>query len=216
MLTKFYWSVKEFHADKKRRARAFIASRDGHVYEVRDSEIGRMAVHAKAIQELDLVSEGFRFDLPLVPTVLFQQIYSFFKYFCSIAEVEVMLQLFYDRETKAYFLECPIQTVNKVAVKAEFDKQYLGRNSIRYLQVAQFHSHNTMEAYFSKTDDRDEKAFMIYGVMGRLHSGNPQMVLRVKANDSYVLIPITSIFEDTSLQRISFPDEWLERITIKQ
>ena len=34
--------------------------------------------------------------------------------------------------------------------------------------VAEFHSHGRSRAFFSKTDDRDEQGFRIYGVAGRL------------------------------------------------
>lgn len=213
-LTKFYWRIKEMRNDLARRTHAIIASHDGHLYEVRDSEIGRLVVKAQAIKELDIVTEGFRFDLPLVPVAIYQQIYSFFTFFCSQADVEVMLQLFYDKEEKKYLLECPIQTVSKVRIDAKLNEQFLGRNSLRYIQVAQFHSHNSMSAYFSKTDDEDEKSFMIYGVFGQLDKNSPQAVFRVKANDSYIRISGKQLFEDTSFRLISFPCEWVKNITI--
>ena len=34
--------------------------------------------------------------------------------------------------------------------------------------VAEFHSHGSSRAFFSKTDDGDEQGFRIYGVVGRL------------------------------------------------
>ncbi|MDE2861767.1 MAG: hypothetical protein OYI31_08735 [Chloroflexota bacterium] len=45
--------------------------------------------------------------------------------------------------------------------------------------VAEFHSHGSSRAFFSKTDDGDEQGFRIYGVVGRLDDPEPELRLRV-------------------------------------
>ncbi len=45
--------------------------------------------------------------------------------------------------------------------------------------VAEFHSHGRGRAFFSKTDDRDEQGFHIYGVVGKLDTPWPELNLRV-------------------------------------
>ena len=45
--------------------------------------------------------------------------------------------------------------------------------------VAEFHSHGSSRAFFSKTDDKDEQGFRIYGVVGRLDDPEPELSLRV-------------------------------------
>ena len=45
--------------------------------------------------------------------------------------------------------------------------------------VAEFHSHGSSRAFFSKTDDGDELGFRIYGVVGRLNDPKPELSLRV-------------------------------------
>ena len=40
--------------------------------------------------------------------------------------------------------------------------------------VAEFHSHGTGPAFFSRTDDQDEQGLRIYGVVGQLHRRRPQ------------------------------------------
>lgn len=214
-LISYYWKVKDF-LESKKKGYSYVASSDGHIYEVRDSEIGRMVAKPHTvIPTLDAVKEGFQFRLPKIPESIFQQIYSFFKYFCDLTDVEVMLQLFFDKETKQYFLECPIQYVSKVRVNAQEDRAFLGRNSLRYIQVAQFHSHNSMSAYFSEVDDLDEKAYMLYGVFGLLHQDTPTFRFRVKANDTFLFINGEDIFESLSFQLIDFPFEWVKRVNFK-
>jgi hypothetical protein len=45
--------------------------------------------------------------------------------------------------------------------------------------IVEVHSHHAMRAYFSATDDRDETARRVYGVLGRLDSQQPEIALRV-------------------------------------
>jgi len=45
--------------------------------------------------------------------------------------------------------------------------------------IVEVHSHHAMRAYFSPTDDRDETARRVYGVIGRLDSQQPEIALRV-------------------------------------
>lgn len=210
-LISYYWKIKDF-LDSRKKGISYVASSDGNIYEVRDSAIGRMVAKPPSIPTLDELKEGFQFKLPKVPVRLLHQTYSLFKYFNDLADVEVMLQLFFDKDTNNYFLECPYQTVSKVKVNSTEDPSFLGRNSLRYIQVAQMHSHNSMSAYFSETDDRDEKAFMIYGVLGLLHTEQPTCRFRVKANDTSLYINIDQIFDGTNLKIADFPEDWKGRV----
>jgi hypothetical protein len=45
--------------------------------------------------------------------------------------------------------------------------------------VVDVHLHHAMRAYFSATDDRDETARRVYGVIGRPDSQQPEIALRV-------------------------------------
>ncbi len=73
-----------------------------------------------------------------------------------------------------------------------------------------------MDAFFSSIDDDDEKAYMLYGVAGRLDQITPDVLLRVGCNGQFIELPLEYIFEDFTLESIdrSFPQEWKERITI--
>lgn len=44
--------------------------------------------------------------------------------------------------------------------------------------VLELHSHHTMPAFFSTTDDHDERGGRFYGVMGRIDTPRPQLGLR--------------------------------------
>ncbi len=62
--------------------------------------------------------------------------------------------------------------------------------------VVELHSHNTMAAFFSPTDDRDELGGRFYAVIGRLDQAQPQIVIRLGMFGHWVYnIPPALIFE---------------------
>ena len=61
--------------------------------------------------------------------------------------------------------------------------------------VAEFHSHGSSRAFFSATDDRDEQAFRIYGVAGRLNDPLPQLSLRVGVYGHFAPVGWSQVFD---------------------
>ena len=60
--------------------------------------------------------------------------------------------------------------------------------------VAEFHSHGSLSAFFSATDDRDEQAFRIYGVVGRLDTARPELSLRVGVYGYFAPVAWSQVF----------------------
>ncbi len=61
--------------------------------------------------------------------------------------------------------------------------------------VAEFHSHGRSRAFFSKTDDRDEQGFRIYGVAGRLDTDRPELSLRVGVYGHFAPVEWSQVFD---------------------
>ncbi len=61
--------------------------------------------------------------------------------------------------------------------------------------VAEFHSHGTSRAFFSKTDDKDEQGFRIYGVVGRLNKYRPELRLRVGVYGHFAPVEWSQLFD---------------------
>jgi PRTRC genetic system protein A len=57
------------------------------------------------------------------------------------------------------------------------------------------HSHNSMPALFSKTDNRDENGLRIYGVLGRLDNEIVDFKLRISIYGHYSVLPYQLVFE---------------------
>ena len=63
--------------------------------------------------------------------------------------------------------------------------------------VLEMHSHNVMSAFFSPTDDADERGGRFYAVIGRLDRPEPQLVLRMGLYGHWLFnVPGLVLFED--------------------
>lgn len=60
--------------------------------------------------------------------------------------------------------------------------------------VMDIHSHHGMPAYFSPTDDADEKGCRIYGVLGTIFT-QPELALRVGVWGDYAQLKMLDVFE---------------------
>jgi PRTRC genetic system protein A len=93
--------------------------------------------------------------------------------------------------------------------------------------VLDLHSHHTLPAFFSPTDDGDEQEGRFYAVIGRLDLPNPQLVLRLGLYGHWLSnVPALALFEglgplvDTYLDDSDLcaspsapsPSGWLERL----
>ncbi len=61
--------------------------------------------------------------------------------------------------------------------------------------VAEFHSHGTSRAFFSGTDDGDERGFRVYGVVGRLDKPQPEVRLRVGVYGHFAPVEWRDVFD---------------------
>jgi PRTRC genetic system protein A len=207
----FFWKLRDFLKAENRQPNNIIAGQDGRLYEIRDSLIGRLVLHRPLVPSLDVIQEGFDFRLPKIPGHLLTTTISFFKAYCSSDEQnEVMVQVFYDRQTGQYELDCPEQTVRWDSIEADCTQRF---NDPRYIQVLHVHSHNAMPAFFSAKDNSDEKAYMLYAVIGNLMGEVPEMKLRVGARGQFFSLPIDYIFDKPDLCQVgTYPEEWHQRV----
>ncbi len=61
--------------------------------------------------------------------------------------------------------------------------------------LLELHSHHRMPAYFSPADDADEQGLGLYGVVGRLHTDRPEVVLRAGAYGHFLALRWEDVFE---------------------
>jgi len=62
--------------------------------------------------------------------------------------------------------------------------------------LCDLHSHGNMAAFWSETDDMDERNGRLYAVVGKLDSDKPEMRLRVGIYGYWISLPVTALFAD--------------------
>lgn len=158
------------------------------------------------------ITEDLQF-LPVeekIPFKLFQTIVAFFLKVMEVkkSDVEAHIHVLWN-PTLGYYLAVPNQRVSKASVS--YDYEHIGKDDII---VADFHSHNTMGAFYSGTDNSDDKNKTYYtGVIGELKGQNSFAVkLRFNFNELKRECPVSEIFEVPPEEEIEVPKGWLDRI----
>lgn len=101
------------------------------------------------------------------------------------------MHILYDTEEKEYIIKVPKQRISHVAVNSEAEEPY----PERYIHVVDFHSHNTMPAVFSETDNDDEKETRLYAVAGRFDRTFPEITVRAGCAGKFIYLPPEEVFE---------------------
>jgi len=123
---------------------------------------------------------------PKVPMKLFREIVADFK---KHVDKERIVRIYWNTETKEFSLAWPEEEkADKVSISYRFKSV---APSMKL--VATIHSHNTMNAYFSKTDDADEIMTGIYGVIGTVNK-IPTTAFRVGMEGAYTPIRMGDLF----------------------
>lgn len=178
------------------------------VVKVINNKIGTFVVQAKDVPGLVKINEGLVFNLPKIPYNHLLATISFFRRVMKeYQNAEAMVQFYFDEAANKYIMYCPEQEVSGTSIKFK-RSQDMDDN---YLLVMDIHSHNTMGAYFSTIDDKDEKETRIFGVIGKLNNNTPEMKFRISASGAFKEIDIFDIFENP-YGDISFPEEWMEKV----
>lgn len=176
-----------------------LAAADG-LYEIRKNEIGVFSARTNHVFDLDQWQSGFKPFLPKIPFNLLCQALAFIK----STRYECMLQIFWNRERKEYFIHCPEQEVTLASVDAKRDGP-----EREHLLVIDLHSHNSMKADFSSFDDKDELETRLYGIIGRTEYFLPHIRVRISVGGNHHEINPEEIFE-TPFDK--YPVEWLEKV----
>lgn len=187
-----------------------IPSNDGKIYELRKTEAGEFIAPKHKVTDFQQIRAGFTPALPKIPMSLLRQIITFFRTFMGDNEqFEAMAHIYWDKEKERFLAYVPKQSVSKCEVNADLrDCPY--DNNERYLLYADIHSHNSMDAFFSPTDDQDEKSTRLYMVVGRLDKFFPDIEARFFCGGTHVSIEPSLVIEDLWE---SFPSHWLENVS---
>ena len=188
----------------------FVPSSDGKIYEVRNNQIGTFIAEADSVSLFSKVRAGFIPALPKIPYSILLEIIAFFKTFVTEkSENEAMANIYWSFEEEKYRVHVPKQTVTKASV----DTNLPDIDEEKFLLVMEVHSHNTMGAVFSRTDDKDEIATRLYTVIGRLDKVFPDMTTRISVGGKHLVIDPAIVFDGIGGE---FPEKWKEAVEIRK
>lgn len=211
-----YYSVED--AVNSGKVIALVPSQDGKVYEVRPNRIGtfiaeadkKFGMDADKVSALKKVRAGFIPALPKIPYKVLAEIISFFKaYVTDGAELEAMANIYWSFSANRYFVNVPRQLVSKESV----DTILPDIDEDEFPLVMEIHSHNTMPAVFSSTDNKDERATRLYTVIGRMDKVFPDITTRIAVGGKHVKIEPSLVFEGIEGD---FPEMWKHAVQRRQ
>jgi len=210
---------------------SIVPGRDGQVYEIRKTEMGKFVTPTAGSELLSKIRAGFTPALPPIPKELLSQVVAFFRHLSkscdgcrgssgnggcigkdACEQVEALLNLYWDKQEKKYLVDAPKQLVSKASVKGRISEDF---DSDRFIHYMDIHSHNTMSAFFSKIDDEDEKATRLYTVIGDLHKGIPGIKTRISNGGKFLEIDPGEVFE-LGYANEAFPQEWMEMVRYRE
>ena len=195
------------------------------VWLVRQNEIGRF-VRQMSTAKIPGLAYGpeasFEFKLPRIPKEILKTQVNFYREVMKVhANSEAYTMILWDTVEKKYILVCPGQKISQGFLSYDFGAEAPGD---RYLHVVSCHSHNSMGAFFSGIDDKDEKGDMLYMVMGKLNTPTPEYKLRASSAGAQVkLLNVADVFEEgfddkvfaeeaPSWSTAEFPQDWLTKL----
>lgn len=199
----------------------YVAAQDGYYkhMKLRGGRHIRLKVDelpkTSKVAEVKAIEEELNF-LPAgkVPYEYLEQIVHFFKEVMRLkkADYEAHAWILWSKE-KGYYISVPKQTVSKAAVQFSYDEDALPSDSIIVVDI---HSHNTMGAFYSGTDNNNDKNGVYYsGVVGKLDQATPQIVFRFNMHEVKVECKIADIFETPPKKVISIPSEWMDQVEVR-
>lgn len=187
----------------------YLLQGDG-LWQIRKNKIGTFNIKMSDVIVPGLetnVEEGIELSVPKIPLSLWDTTLSFFKDVQKKQDTEAYLQFFYDSDKEEYILHCPEQMVGKASVKYTTSPEFESDNMICVMEI---HSHGTMSAFFSGTDNADEKDDRFFGVVGKINSLYPETKFRLMLGGQEIPIEFSEIFEQK--ENAKYPSHWLQNI----
>lgn len=148
----------------------------------------------------DLI-KGFENLAPIkdikIPSLLLYKTIDFFKYVSSHFKSNMEAYVLYALDpNNNYFMYIPEQEIGSASVHYDISKFHAMFPGC-YI-IADAHSHNTMGAFFSGTDDNDDHRGRYSVVVGKVNQIIPEIKCRFNYGSKHVLVTLEDMFEDNT------------------
>ncbi len=188
---------------------------------VKKTNLFTSVTQAEVIPGLLGQKESLSLRLPRLPREIVEQMYGFFDAVFQMWDGEAIVFLYYSPETGDFKIEPPPQTLFRYKSFAGFWRTemrvtygYLQRPE-GYIKLGDAHSHADLPAFFSCKDDEDDKEDGLRITLGNLDRSRPDVSASFVVNGARFTLNPEDVLEDFSTPAPP-PQEWLERITVKE
>lgn len=159
----------------------YVLAGNGLFVRAADSRMAAMVKVAPArLHGLEAAIPYFHLKLPKVPAGALPALMTHAR---GQLPDEAMYQFYWD--DKFWRCRAPRSVAGASLIQFEDDGQ----------AVVDLHSHGTIGAFFSSTDNADEAGLRFYAVVGALLTARPEIALRVGVYGHHWIIPAASVFE---------------------
>lgn len=160
----------------------------------------------------DIKEEASHLPGGKIPSTMLSAILSFFLHVYKTSDDEAMAHILWNTKTSSYEVGIPEQIVTKASVHYKFVDV-----EPHHIIIADIHSHNSMPAYWSSTDNSDDSAGVWFsGVVGTLDR-IPTINWRFTDFGRFHEVEHEDIFDKEfgfiGNESKSFPIEWMDRVT---
>ena len=162
----------------------------------------------------ELIGNSIELKVPKIPKKIYYQIVNFFKDISEkVGNSEAFVQVYYDTTNKEYICHVPEQEVSPSSVRYDATKNLNVVDRKRYISVFEVHSHNTMAAFWSGIDNKDEQETKFYGVFGRIKDQEIDEKYRFMVMGKQIDLTKEHIFDFSKTTPTFSKEELLEYLT---
>jgi PRTRC genetic system protein A len=176
---------------------------------VRKTPLFASVTAAHGVCGLEYQTEHVTLRFPKIPRWIMNSIYGFFRAVHQRWDAEAISFLFYNPQKDAFRIGIPRQKL-------------FGSASLRYspyprpegfIKLGDIHSHGSLPAFFSHTDDDDDSEDGLHIVLGELHRAEPGVSVSFVAGGQRFKVRPEHVFESDLFRPDPPPRRWLEKIT---
>jgi hypothetical protein len=201
----------------------YILGRDG-LYLCRNHEFFRSCVPARrGPSELEEQATFLAPRFPMIPRVLFERAVGFFDRVAELHSAEAAVMLVWDRSAGRVRLTVPEQTAT-VSSGWNGNRYPIGVHYVppadlpaEWVPFGDIHSHVNYSAYASSTDVADEvHTAGLHIVVGGILREPPDIHVEAVVDGNRFALDASQVIEDYRRRRMNVPEEWIERVQIKE
>lgn len=161
-----------------------LAAADG-LYEIRTTPVGTFRIRRSTPAAC---TEGLTLAIPRMPWTLLDALITRFR---AALPHEYLANVYWEPVRAGFVVVYPDQEASPTQVTTDDATDPYDPDRPRVLQI---HSHGTLPARFSPTDDADEQATGCYGVIGHLDQPLPTMRFRFACGGRHVPLSPDDLF----------------------